>query len=95
MLGDNHKNELPQPRSALQMLLDASPTGRHGHKRASSCPPGFKEMELQDLTANIKEFCMFEPKTDPILPSERDRVIITADNAQTLFDPNACLFVAK
>ena len=46
------------------------------------------------LTMSLKDLKMAEPKTDPV-SYDHDASTITAENAQTLLDPDACLFVAK
>src|SRR5690242_18046113 len=90
---DDAEDELPQSRSVLQMLLDASPAPLARRKRASSCPPVIKDVDMSEITSNLKNLDIVEPKTDPVGPSEDDTNIITAENAQTFLDPNACLFV--
>jgi hypothetical protein len=86
--------ELPQAPSVLEMLLDASPAPRRGHKRSASCPAKIDNVEMGDLTLSLNHLDMAEPKTDPA-SCDPDESSITAENAQTLLDPDACLFVAK
>jgi len=92
---EDFDTELPEPPSALQMLIDASPAPDLKRKRASSCPPAIEEVDMQDLTSKITKLDVTEPKSDPIVPISHEEDLITAENAQTLLDPNACLFVAK
>jgi hypothetical protein len=76
------------------MLLDASPAPRTGHKRAASCPAKIDDGDMDVLTTNLNGLDVTEPKSDPF-PYDHDEDGITADNAQTLLSPDACLFVAK
>ena len=50
---------------------------------------------MNEVVADLKHLQVTEPKTDPVVPMEQDANEITPENAQTLLDPSACLFVAK
>jgi hypothetical protein len=96
MHDDELMDDLPEPGSALQMLLDASPSPNPRRKRASSCPPTIEDVGMHDIVAKVHDFQMTEPKTDPVFSMSDDSTnTITAENAQTFLDPRACLFVGK
>lgn len=82
----------------MQALLDASTAPNLKHKRAASCPPSMSiddDVGLDDIDATMADLGVAEPKSDPVTADEQQAAKVTIENAQTLLDPNACLFVAK
>ncbi len=95
--------DLPAAPSVLEILLSASSFPNTRPKRSASCPPKFSEVSLEDLAAQLGDMAIVLPYSDPTdLPldikqqaDEQNKNAITVENAQTLLDPEACLFIAK
>ena len=87
-------NEPVETLSVLQKLLDASASPNPHRKRASSCPPRFDDFIVSDLAAELDGMEIVEPQSDPIA-LDVDMTNVTVENAQTLLDPSACIFVGK
>jgi hypothetical protein len=103
-------DELPAAQSALDMLLNASTSPDIRRKRSASCPARLNKFSLDNLAARLEDLSLVLPHSDPIEASATPLVPtralkrragqqgvsgITVENAQTLLDPEACLFVAK
>jgi hypothetical protein len=98
-----YDEDLPTAPSVLEILLSASPFPSTRPKRSASCPPKLNEVSLEDLATQLGDMSIVLPYSDPIDVSvdikqqadEQNRGGITVENAQTLLDPEACLFIAK
>jgi hypothetical protein len=110
MRSEMSDDDLPTLPTVVEMLLDAPTSLNTGRKRSASCPPKLNDNSLDDLVAKFEDLSMVLPHSDPIDTSATPRVPrkevkrraeeqgvngITVENAQTLLDPDACLFVAK
>ncbi|KIW07879.1 uncharacterized protein PV09_01792 [Verruconis gallopava] len=100
----------PSAQSSLQSLLNAQPPKSRTRKRSASCPPRIGDPSLDDLIYRMEDLSMELPHSDaveePCSPCaqkqsaghaarSQDVSGITPENAQTLLDPAACLFVAN